>query len=162
MCVMEEFEIYKACYIYSLLDSQLLKYKINMLLFFFLLFLYIYMFTRRNIKEELLNKRRVKCNLITHDISFLDRPAESVYINESLSPARHRVFNTTWAIEGKGLWVFVGAEWESAALYSGRRWGWGNNPYNDRSCGWPGKITANQQNYVNTVYCFFVFFNLLV
>lgn len=50
-------------------------------------------FTRRSIKEQVLQKRRVKRNLNTKDIGFLDRPAEVIYINESLSSGRRKVLN---------------------------------------------------------------------
>lgn len=46
---------------------------------------------RRLDAEALLQKRRVKRNLNTHDIGQTSRPAEPVYINESLSPARRRL-----------------------------------------------------------------------
>lgn len=50
-------------------------------------------FVRRSVKEELLHKRRVKRNLNTKDVGFADRPAEVIYINESLSAGRRQVFN---------------------------------------------------------------------
>lgn len=50
-------------------------------------------FVRRSVKEELLHKRRVKRNLNTKDIGFGNRPAEVIYINESLSAGRRQVFN---------------------------------------------------------------------
>jgi hypothetical protein len=48
---------------------------------------------RRVDAEGLLQKRRVKRNLNTHDLGMTSKPAEVVYVNESLSPARRRLLN---------------------------------------------------------------------
>lgn len=49
-------------------------------------------FTRRMIKEEVLRKRRIKRNLNTHDIGYTDRPAEVIYLNESLTKIRRELY----------------------------------------------------------------------
>lgn len=49
-------------------------------------------FTRRIKKEEFLKQRRVKRDLNTHDVGYVDNPAEIVYINESLTKARREVY----------------------------------------------------------------------
>lgn len=48
---------------------------------------------RRMDAEGLLQKRRVKRNLNTHDLGMTSRNAEVVYVNESLAPGRRRVLN---------------------------------------------------------------------
>lgn len=48
---------------------------------------------RRVDAEGLLQKRRVKRNLNTHDLGQTSRPAEVVYVNESLAPGRRRLLN---------------------------------------------------------------------
>lgn len=64
-------------------------------------------FTRRLVKEEMLKKRRVKRNLNTHDIGFTDKPAEVIYINESLTPARREVHKEVRALKKKKGFSFV-------------------------------------------------------
>lgn len=64
-------------------------------------------FVRRLDKEELLRRRRVKSNLSTRHMNLkVDQP---VYVNESLSPARRRLFAEARQIkrqkEYKFLWV---------------------------------------------------------
>ncbi|XP_046677581.1 uncharacterized protein LOC124365633 [Homalodisca vitripennis] len=49
--------------------------------------------TRRMDAEAVLQKRRVKRNLNTHDIGLTASPAMPIYINESLSPGRRRLLN---------------------------------------------------------------------
>lgn len=64
-------------------------------------------FTTRVIKEDVLQKRRVKRNFNTKDIGFSDRPAEVVYINESLSSARRQVLNAARKLKRDKLVAFV-------------------------------------------------------
>lgn len=63
-------------------------------------------FTRRIIKDELLTKRRVKRNLNTSDMD-LPGPARVVYINESLTPTRRRIFNEVRVIKKEKGFTFV-------------------------------------------------------
>lgn len=63
-------------------------------------------FTRRTIKEELLTKRRVKRNLNTSDIDF-PGPAKVIYINESLTPTRRRIFKEVRSIKKEKGFTFV-------------------------------------------------------
>lgn len=64
---------------------------------------------RRLDAEGLLQKRRVKRNLSTHDLGMTSRPAEVVYVNESLAPNRRRLLNAArQAKKDKGytyLWI---------------------------------------------------------
>lgn len=66
-------------------------------------------FTRRIVKEEMLRKRRIKRNLNTKDIGFTNQSAEVIYMNESLTPIRRKIFNAARALKKeKGyqfLWV---------------------------------------------------------
>lgn len=66
-------------------------------------------FTRRSVKEDLLHKRRVKRNFNTKDIGITDRLAEVIYIGESLTQQRRRIFNAARALKkDKGfqfLWI---------------------------------------------------------
>lgn len=64
-------------------------------------------FTRRIIKEELLGKRKIKRNLNTHDLNMKNSPAEVVYINESLSPARRKILNAARALKKEKGYTFV-------------------------------------------------------
>lgn len=48
---------------------------------------------RRIDAEGLLHKRRVKRNFNSHDLGMTDRPAEVVYVSESLTAARRRLLN---------------------------------------------------------------------
>jgi regulator of replication initiation timing len=48
---------------------------------------------RRFDAERIIERRRVKRNLSTHDIGLTSRPAVPIYINESLSPGRRRLLN---------------------------------------------------------------------
>ncbi|XP_046662971.1 uncharacterized protein LOC124355861 [Homalodisca vitripennis] len=48
---------------------------------------------RRIDAEGLLHKRHVKRNLNSHDLGMTDKPAEVVYVNESLSAGRRRLLN---------------------------------------------------------------------
>ncbi|XP_039295346.1 uncharacterized protein LOC120353910 [Nilaparvata lugens] len=64
---------------------------------------------RRLDAEELLQKRRVKRNFNTHDIGLTAKPAEPVYLNECLSPARHTLFSAARKVKNEKnysyLWV---------------------------------------------------------
>lgn len=66
-------------------------------------------FTRRTVKEQLLEKRRIKRNFNTKDIGFTDKPADVIYISESLTLRRRKLFNAARALKKeKGfqfLWV---------------------------------------------------------
>lgn len=66
-------------------------------------------FVRRVDAEGLLQKRRVKRNLNTHNLGLVSRPAEVVYINESLAPGRRKLLNAArQAKRDKGytyLWI---------------------------------------------------------
>lgn len=66
-------------------------------------------FTRRTIKEDLLKKRRIKRNFNTKDIGITDRPAEVIYMNDSLTQRRRKILNEARAVKKeKGfqfLWV---------------------------------------------------------
>lgn len=66
-------------------------------------------FTRRTVKEDLMQKRRVKRNLNTKDIGITDRPADVIYISESLTQQRRKIFNSARALKReKGfqfLWI---------------------------------------------------------
>lgn len=64
-------------------------------------------FVRRSIKEELLYKRRVKRNFNTKDIGFEDRPAEVIYMNESLSTGRRQVFNAARMLKKENRLQYV-------------------------------------------------------
>ncbi|XP_046671034.1 uncharacterized protein LOC124361041 [Homalodisca vitripennis] len=63
-------------------------------------------FTRRTVKEEFLQKRRVKRNLNTSDIGF-PSPASVIYVNESLTPIRRRIFNEVRSIKKEKGFTFV-------------------------------------------------------
>lgn len=64
---------------------------------------------RRGDAEALLQKRRVKRNLTTHDLGLTSRPAQSVYVNESLAPGRRRLLHAASQIRKekgyKFLWI---------------------------------------------------------
>lgn len=64
-------------------------------------------FVRRQTKEEMLRKRKVKRNLNTSDIGISSGPAEIVYMNESLSPARRRVLNAARLLRREQNFSFV-------------------------------------------------------
>lgn len=64
-------------------------------------------FTRRLVKEEFLKKRRVKRNLNTLDIGFTNRPADVVFINESLTKARREVYKEVRELKKKKGFSFV-------------------------------------------------------
>lgn len=49
--------------------------------------------TRRLDAEAILQRRRVKRNLSTHNIGLTASPAAAIYINESLCPGRRRLLN---------------------------------------------------------------------
>lgn len=64
---------------------------------------------RRLDAEGLLQKRRVKRNLNTHDLGLTSNPAGAVYVNESLAPGRRRLLNAARQLKReKGytyLWI---------------------------------------------------------
>lgn len=64
---------------------------------------------RRGDAEALLQKRRVKRNLTTHDLGLTSRPAQSVYVNESLAPGRRKLLHAASQIRKekgyKYLWI---------------------------------------------------------
>lgn len=64
---------------------------------------------RRLDAEGLLQKRRVKRNMNTHDLGLTAKPAEVVYVNESLAPERRRILNAARLLKReKGytyLWI---------------------------------------------------------
>lgn len=66
-------------------------------------------FTRRSVKEDLLKQRRVKRNFNTKDIGISDRPAEVIYMNDSLTQRRRKILNEAKILKKeKGfqfLWV---------------------------------------------------------
>lgn len=64
-------------------------------------------FVRRQMKEELLRKRKVKRNLNTSDIGMASGPADVVYMNESLSPARRKVLNAARLLRREQNFTFV-------------------------------------------------------
>lgn len=64
-------------------------------------------FNQRKIKEEILQKRRVKRNFNTRDMEIMDKPATPIYINESLSPARRRVFKAIRELQKEKRFRFV-------------------------------------------------------
>lgn len=64
-------------------------------------------FVRRSVKEELLQKRRVKRNLNTHHIGFGDRSADVVYINESLTPLRRKIHTAARALKKEKGYQFL-------------------------------------------------------
>lgn len=64
-------------------------------------------FVRRQTKEEMLRKRKVNRNLNTSDIGISSGPAEIVYMNESLSPARRRVLNAARLLRREQNFSFV-------------------------------------------------------
>lgn len=64
-------------------------------------------FVRRQIKEEMLRKRKVKRNLNTSDIGMASGPAEIVYMNESLSQARRKVLNAARLFKKEHNYTFV-------------------------------------------------------
>ncbi|XP_022184978.1 uncharacterized protein LOC111044202 [Nilaparvata lugens] len=64
-------------------------------------------FVRRLVKENLLQQRRVKRNFNTRDIGIMDRTTEAVYINESLSVARRKIFNELKIMKKDNLLQYV-------------------------------------------------------
>lgn len=62
---------------------------------------------RRLDAEALLHKRRVKRNLNTHDIGLTEAPAEPVYVNESLSPARRRLLYAARQLKNEKGYSFL-------------------------------------------------------
>lgn len=64
-------------------------------------------FTHRNVKEDVLHKRKVKRNFNSHDINFTDSPTEVIYVNESLSPARRKILNAARALKREKGFTFV-------------------------------------------------------
>lgn len=64
-------------------------------------------FTSRVTKEDILQKRKVKRNFNTNDIGIVNKPAEVIYINESLSYVRRQVFNAARKLKKDGLVAFV-------------------------------------------------------
>lgn len=64
-------------------------------------------FVRRQLKEEMLRKRKIKRNLNTSDIGMASGPADVVYINESLSPARRKVLNAARLLRKEQNYSFV-------------------------------------------------------
>lgn len=64
-------------------------------------------FTRRIVKEDIITKRKVKRNFNTYDIKMMDSPAEVVYINDSLSPAKRKILNAARALKRNGKFTFV-------------------------------------------------------
>lgn len=64
-------------------------------------------FTRRDVKEDVLNKRKIKRNFNTHDLNIKNSPAEVVYINESLSPNRRKILNAARALKREKGYTFV-------------------------------------------------------
>lgn len=64
-------------------------------------------FTRRSVKEDLLNKRRVKRNFNTKDIGISDRPADVIYINENLTQQRRKIFNAARTLKKENGFQFL-------------------------------------------------------
>lgn len=64
-------------------------------------------FTRRTVKEEILRQRRIKRNLNTKDIGFTDSNAEVIYMNESLTPHRRKIFNEARALKKEKGYTFL-------------------------------------------------------
>lgn len=64
-------------------------------------------FTRRVVKEEILQKRRVKRNLNTTHIGEKNSPGEVIYINESLTKVRRELHKEVRALKKKKGFSFV-------------------------------------------------------
>jgi hypothetical protein len=64
-------------------------------------------FTRRIVKEDLLQRRKVKRNFNTSDIGITSGPANTIYINESLTQNRRKVLNAARAIQKEKNFAFV-------------------------------------------------------
>lgn len=60
---------------------------------------------RRMDAQELLVKRRVKRNLSTSDIGLQLTQSRPIYLNESLSPARRKLFNAVQEKKYTYLWI---------------------------------------------------------
>ncbi|XP_039299286.1 uncharacterized protein LOC120355058 [Nilaparvata lugens] len=69
-------------------------------------------FTRRFVKEELLQRRKVKRNFNTSDIGLSSGPADTININESLTQNRRKILNAARE-ERKELCIHVGEERQS-------------------------------------------------
>jgi hypothetical protein len=64
-------------------------------------------FVRREVKQTMLEKRRVKRNLNTKDVGFTQTTAEPVYINESLSPAKRRLLAAARAVKKEKNYTYL-------------------------------------------------------
>lgn len=64
-------------------------------------------FTRRSTKEEFLAKRKIKRNFNTSDLGRTSGPADVIYVNESLSPARRKVLNAARALRKDQGYTYV-------------------------------------------------------
>lgn len=62
---------------------------------------------RRLDAEGLIQKRRVKRNLNTHDLGFKERAAEPVYLNESLAPGRRRLLNAARQVKREKSYTYL-------------------------------------------------------
>lgn len=63
-------------------------------------------FVRREIKQKLLEKRRIKRNFSTANLGY-DGPAEPVYINESLSPGKRKLLAAARAAKKEKNYTFL-------------------------------------------------------
>ncbi|XP_046666658.1 uncharacterized protein LOC124358401 [Homalodisca vitripennis] len=62
---------------------------------------------RRLDAEGLLQKRRVKRNLNTHDLGHTSRPADVVYVNESLAPGRRKLLNAARQVKKDKAYTYL-------------------------------------------------------
>lgn len=63
-------------------------------------------FVRREIKQKLLEKRRIKRNLSTESLGYRG-PAEPVYINESLSPTKRKLLAAARAAKNETKFIYL-------------------------------------------------------
>lgn len=64
-------------------------------------------FTRGSIKEELLRQRKIKRNLNTSDIGMTSGPAEVIYMNESLTSTRRKIFNAARTLRKEKGYTYI-------------------------------------------------------
>lgn len=63
--------------------------------------------TRRTDAVAILQRRRVKRNLSTHNIGLTSSPAVPIYINESLCPGRRRLLNAARTIKNEKHYTYL-------------------------------------------------------
>ncbi|XP_046681362.1 uncharacterized protein LOC124368131 [Homalodisca vitripennis] len=64
-------------------------------------------FVRKLDKEAFMNKRRVKRNLNSRDIGFMDGNASVIYFNESLTQEKRKLLNMAWAIKREKQYTYL-------------------------------------------------------